>query len=86
LKYRLYIKPSALKELKNLPRKEQTKADKRIMALAENPRPATATRLKGHPLMRIRIGDYRIVYEINDAVKSIQVVTVGHRSNIYRKI
>jgi len=57
-----------------------------IELLAENPRPRGATMLKGdHGLLRVRTGGYRIVYEVRDAALMVLVVTIGHRSEVYRR-
>ena len=56
----------------------------RIEDLAENPRPAGTLKLRGSPYYRIRQGDYRIIYSIDDGVLSVEVVDVGHRSQVYR--
>lgn len=52
--------------------------------LADNPRPAGCKKLQGRPGYRIRVGDYRVVYEIHDTVVTVEVMRVGHRSRIYR--
>ncbi len=61
---------------------------KRIVAaidkLAFNPRPAGCKKLVGRPGYRIRVGDYRVVYNIHDSVVTVEIVDVGHRKDIYR--
>jgi mRNA interferase RelE/StbE len=54
------------------------------MGLRENPRPANCRKLTGRDGWRIRIGDYRVIYEINDAAPSLTVFHVGHRREVYR--
>jgi mRNA interferase RelE/StbE len=54
------------------------------MVLRENPRPANCRKLTGRDGWRIRIGDYRVIYEINDAALSLTVLHVGHRREVYR--
>jgi mRNA interferase RelE/StbE len=54
-----------------------------IYALAENPRPTGCKKLKGRDSYRIRVADYRVIYEIADKVLSIEVIAIGHRRNIY---
>ncbi|TKB66358.1 MAG: type II toxin-antitoxin system RelE/ParE family toxin [Nitrospira sp.] len=61
------------------------RADEAILKLAENPRPHGARKLSGVPLYRIRVGSFRIVYEVNDAQHLVTVVTIGHRREVYRK-
>ena len=54
------------------------------MKLKENPRPFGAIKLKGWNLYRIRVGDYRILYTINDKDKIIEIIAIGHRKDIYK--
>ena len=55
-----------------------------IGGLAEIPRPAGCRKLQGRPGFRIRIGDYRVVYDIHDNVVTVEIIEVGHRKDIYR--
>ncbi len=57
-----------------------------IDALADNPRPSGAVRLKGTDFFRVRIGDYRVVYEVHDSVLRVLVVRVAHRREVYRNL
>jgi mRNA interferase RelE/StbE len=85
-KYAISIKPSAAKELDRLTDALFARIDARILALADNPRPAGCTKLKGHAdLWRIRIGDYRVVYAIDDAASRVDVLRVGHRREVYQQ-
>lgn len=85
MRYRLAIKPSASRELERLNDQILRRADEAILKLAENPRPHGAKKLSGVPLYRIRVGTFRIVYEVNDAQHLVTVVTIGHRREVYRK-
>jgi mRNA interferase RelE/StbE len=51
--------------------------------LAQNPRPPAARALKGRPGLRVRVGDYRVIYTIQDEVLLVVVVTLGHRRDVY---
>ena len=82
--YSLEIKRSAAKELAQLPPKDRGRIVARIQALAEDPRPVGAEKLSGQERYRIRQGDYRILYEIEDQVLRIMVVKIGHRRDVYR--
>jgi mRNA interferase RelE/StbE len=86
LKYRLEIKPRALKELGRIGEPEQSRIQRRIDALADHPRPAGAKKLQGRDYWSIRVGDYRVLYRIEDNVLVILVVRVGHRKDVYRKM
>ena len=82
-KYRITIKKSAAKELSDIPKKDLPKIIKRIQTLAQNPRPDGSQKLSGQEQYRIRQGDYRIVYSVDDKVLAVDVVKIGHRREIY---
>lgn len=82
--YRLLIKPSAATELEDLPRRDRTRIVRRIGQLAGNPRPPGCEKLSGREQYRVRQGDFRIVYSIDDAGPSVLVVKIGHRRDVYR--
>ena len=82
--YNLFIKPSAAKELENLPGKVRQKIARKIQALAAEPRPQGTENLSGKNLYRIRQGDYRILYGVEDTARSIVVIRIGHRGDVYR--
>ena len=83
--YRVEVARRALKILSGLPRREQQRIRAAIDLLAEQPRPPGAVRLVGEPhAYRVRVGDYRILYEIFDDRLVIQVVRVAHRKDVYR--
>jgi mRNA interferase RelE/StbE len=83
-KYFVLIQPSAQKEIERLPKPAQTKVLKALVALSENPRPASCKKLVGTDAWRVRVGEYRIVYWIEDNVLSVEVVKVAHRKDVYR--
>lgn len=83
--YRLAIKQSARKELDSLPEQIFLKIDKAILILKENPFPfPQAKKLKGEDKCRLRVGDYRIVYSIDEEQKIITIFRVRHRKDVYR--
>ena len=73
------------KDLPSIPKADVVKIVKRIESLAENPFPESAIRLKGREEWRVRQGDYRILYIVEQDVVTVYVVKVGHRREIYRK-
>ncbi len=83
--YRIIIKKSAAKEFELLPSKILIIVTASILELAEQPRPKGSKKLKGHfgDLWRIRIGDYRVIYSIDDVVKIVDIQKAGHRKDIY---
>ena len=83
--YQIQVKKSAAKELYALPKQAVKKVSAAIDALANNPRPVGSIKLEGYKetLQRIRVGDYRIIYSIDDSVKILEVRRIGHRKDIY---
>jgi mRNA interferase RelE/StbE len=73
------------KDLKVVPPKELARIVERIKKLAKNPYPSDAIRLKGRQEYRIRQGNYRILYIVEDEKVKVLVVKVGHRKKVYRK-
>ena len=83
--HRIELTGAARRDLAGLLKNVLVRVDSRILALAEEPRPRGATKLKGQEnLYRIRVGDYRVVYEIDDAERVIVVARVRHRREVYR--
>jgi mRNA interferase RelE/StbE len=82
--YRITIKKSAARELEDIPQKDLQRVIKRIRSLAKDPRPHGSQKLSGQEQYRIRQGDYRIVYSIEDRDFLVDVVKIGHRREIYR--
>ena len=84
--HRVEVARRALKVLSSLPRQGQQRIRAAIDLLAEAPRPPGAVRIVGEPhAYRVRVGDYRVVYEIVDDRLVIQVVRIGHRKDVYRR-
>ena len=82
--YAVDLKPSARKELESLPDTVLARVIRRIESLAENPRPAGCKKLKGYKdLWRVRIGDWRVVYVVDDGAKAVSVTRIAHRSKVY---
>ena len=84
--YRVEIKASAVKEIASLSRRDQRRVVRAIESLADDPRPPGARKLVGsEDAYRIRVGDYRITYQVLDDVLIVYVVRVGHRRDVYRR-
>jgi mRNA interferase RelE/StbE len=82
--YSLQIKSSAQKELDSLGDSVFARIDPKILALAENPRPAGCKKLKGYKdQWRIRAGDWRVIYIIDDSAKRVTITRVAHRREVY---
>jgi mRNA interferase RelE/StbE len=84
MKYTVLIERYAQKQIMKLDKKIIPVIKAAIGALADNPRPYGYKKLKGEYAYRIRVGDYRIIYEINDNTIIVTVVSVGHRKDIYK--
>ena len=82
--YRLLIKPSAAKVLEGLPLKDRGRIVKRIHGLSAEPRPAGLEKLSGQDKLRVRQGNYRILYLIDDSLQTATIVKIGHRRDDYR--
>lgn len=82
--YQLLILRRAQKVIGDLPENRRDAIAEVIYALASEPRPHGYKKLAGRDGYRLRVGDYRVVYEIDDRAKQITVLDVGHRRNIYR--
>lgn len=83
-KYAIDVKPSARRELDNLTDSLIARLVPKIESLAANPRPSGCRKLRGHKdLWRIRVGDYRILYIIDDDRKELSVTRVAHRRDVY---
>jgi len=82
--YKLAFKKSVAKDLRAIPNPDIKRILSRIEGLAENPRAEDCIKLSGQERYRVRQGDYRIIYEINDGQLVILVIAVGHRSKIYQ--
>ena len=82
--YTIEFKKSAFKELEKLPVLIQQNITSNIAGLALNPRPNGCKKLKGRDNhWRIRLSDYRIVYTIEDNILMVEIIRVGHRSDVY---
>jgi mRNA interferase RelE/StbE len=82
--YTVVVTKSAQKQLLGFPVEVRKRISERIEALAAVPRPADVKKLRGRDAWRIRVGDYRVIYEIHDKILRVIVINVGHRGEIYR--
>ena len=82
--YSVLIKPSARKDIEALPKPDRRRIIAKIATLSSDPRPPGCEKLSGHDQYRLRQGNYRILYEIQDLVLIVVVVKVGHRREVYR--
>jgi len=81
--YRIEVRPAAVRALRKLDPQVRPRIQGAIALLAEDPRPPSSRPLRGRPGYRIRVGDYRIIYSIEDDVLLVIVVALGHRRDVY---
>jgi mRNA interferase RelE/StbE len=78
------IMPAAERDLHRLPRGIRDRVDARLRGFADEPRPYGARHLAGSPFWRIRVGDYRIIFTINDQDQVVTIARIRHRGDVYR--
>jgi mRNA interferase RelE/StbE len=83
--YRVEVRPAAVRALGKLDPQVRGRIQGAIALLAQDPRPPAARALQGRPGLRVRVGDYRIIYTVQDDVLLVVVVTLGHRREIYER-
>jgi len=85
--YQVTLSPAAYRQLNDLPKPDQRRIQERIERLSTNPRPPTAKAIQGgHGILRIRVGDYRIIYKVEDDLLVVLVIRIGHRREVYRRM
>jgi mRNA interferase RelE/StbE len=82
--YKVLVKKTAADELGRIPKRELIRLIERIRSLEENPRPFGCEKLSAQERYRIRQGNYRIVYSIDDDGRTVQIFKIGHRREVYR--
>lgn len=82
--YQVTIKQSAEKEMDRLPKSVFNRICDALLSLEEEPRPKGCKKLRGTDEYRLRVGEFRILYLINDAKEIVEIVSVGHRRDVYR--
>ena len=86
VRYRIVFTPAAERAFLALPKDVQRRIDQRLLALQEHPRPTGIKALKGDAgVLRLRVGDYRVLYTVNDVQVVVVIVSVGHRREVYRR-
>jgi mRNA interferase RelE/StbE len=82
--YTVHIKASAERDMASLPKDAFHSISKRLLDLESNPRPHGCKKLSGRHEYRVRVGDYRILYVVNDPEKAVEIVAIGNRKDVYR--
>ena len=83
MSHEVRIVPSAEKEMNRLPTTVYARLSKRILSLQDNPRPRGVRKLSGREEYRLRVGNYRILYAIDDRNHIVTIMAVGHRREVY---
>jgi mRNA interferase RelE/StbE len=85
--YTVVLRPKARRALARLDRQAREAVAQVIDALADDPRPAGVLALQGHrPYLRVRSGDYRVIFAVDDDTRLVRVAVVGHRRDVYRNL
>jgi mRNA interferase RelE/StbE len=84
-RYKVFLKPSAVKEIETIDSiRDRRRIVRRIQGLAEDPLPPGSEKLSGEEKYRVRQGDFRIVYAVDDHGLTVTIVRIGHRREVYR--
>lgn len=83
--YRVELRPAAIRALKRVDQRDRDRIRGAIVLLGEEPRPPGARALQGRPGLRVRVGDHRIIYTVDDNILVVAVITFGHRRNVYER-
>ncbi len=82
--YTVTVLPKAVRVLSKLPREIQQRIARRVDALALDPRPVGSEPVRPTAFLRIRVGNYRVIYGVDDNALTVTVVVIGHRREVYR--
>jgi len=83
--YQVLLRPAAKRDWKKLPRHVLLRVEQILLTLKETPRPHGVVRLAGtHDRWRVRIGDYRVIYQIDDTLQEVTILRIAHRRDAYR--
>ncbi len=85
MKFQIIWSESAAKELKRLDRTVANRIYKKVSQLSENPYHLDVVKMVGDPYFKLRVGDYRVIFDIQNDMLRILVLKVGHRKNVYKK-
>jgi len=83
--YTVHIKASTEREMASLPKPVFRAVSQKILELESNPRPQRCKKLSGRQEYRMRVGDYRILYVVSDTTRTVEIVAVGNRKDVYRR-
>lgn len=81
--YQVELCPAAVRALKRIDHQDRDRIRGAIALLGEDRRPPGAKALQGRPGLRVHVGNYRIIYTVDDEILVVAVITLGHRRNVY---
>ncbi len=84
-RYKVFLRKSAADELGRIPKKDLVRIIERLRSLENDARPLGCEKLSALDRYRVRQGDYRIVYAVDDREKTVDIVKIGHRSEVYKR-
>ncbi len=84
-RYKVFLRKSAADELGRIPKKDLVRIIERLRSLENDARPLGCEKLSALDRYRVRQGDYRIVYALDDREKTVDIVKIGHRSEVYKR-
>lgn len=84
MRYSVIVQRRAQKQIARFPTETQDRIEESLQALSKEPRPPGSRKLQGREGWRLRVGDYRAIYEIDDTAREVLVVALGHRKDVYR--
>jgi mRNA interferase RelE/StbE len=84
MSYRILLRPKASSQLTSLPSEIYSRVKQAIVGLASDPRPLGSRKLRSREGWRLRIGDYRVLYRVEDAERTVTILYVAHRREVYR--
>lgn len=82
--YRLLFDPSIRRDVKSIPKEDLQRILRRIDSLSSNPRPFGSVKVSDPSMYRLRQGDYRILYHVDDPQRLVRILRIGHRRGVYR--
>lgn len=83
MSYRIELRPAAVRALRKIDHQDRGRIQGAIALLGQDPRPPGTKALRGRDGYRVRVGDYRIIYTVQDDVLLVAVVALGHRRDVY---
>ncbi len=83
MRYSVFLSPHAVRDYHKLPKEVKERVSQALENLQENPRPHGCEKVKGFEGWRIRVGDYRIIFKIDDENRTVTITRIGHRKDVY---